>query len=67
VVYSPPRDSTSLALALQRQRDLRGAYQAAVATLPAVHRQAVEAYVAAVRMEAGARRVMARGDGRNPR
>lgn len=67
MVYSPPRKSASLALARQRQRDLHGPYHAALAALPAAHREAVQEYVAAVRMEAGARRVMARGGERGAR
>lgn len=64
MVYSPPRESTSLALAKQRQRDLHSAYHAALAALPAAHREAVVGYVGAVRDEAAARRVEAR-DGRS--
>lgn len=60
MVYSPPRESASLALARQRQRDLDGDYHAALTALPAAQREAVTAYVAAVRLEAAARRVTAR-------
>lgn len=67
MVYSPPRESASLALAKQRQRDLHGPYHAALAALPAAHREVVQDYVAAVRMEAAARRVTARGGERGSR
>lgn len=67
MVYSPPREHASLALAKQRQRDLHDAYLAALSTLSPDHRDAVEGYVAAVRMEAGARRISARDGERRPR
>lgn len=60
MVYSPPRESASLALAKQRQRDLLGPYHAALAGLSAAHREAVVGYVAAMRDEAAARRTQAR-------
>ncbi|WP_430645346.1 hypothetical protein [Agromyces sp. GXS1127] len=66
MVYSPPRESTSLALAKQRQRDHHDVYHAALASLPAEQREAVARYVGAVRDEAAARRVEAR-DGRGGR
>ncbi|MEU2203631.1 hypothetical protein AB0P19_06685 [Microbacterium oleivorans] len=67
MVYSPPREHASLALAKQRQRDMHDAYRAAVSALTADQREAVEAYVAAVRMEAGARRISARDGERGAR
>lgn len=63
MVYSPPRESASLALAKQRRRDLTVLYRSALAALTIAHREAVQDYVAAVRQEAAARRALAR-DGR---
>lgn len=70
MVYSPPREHASLALAKQRQRDLHDAYLAALSSLSSLspdQRDVVEGYVAAVRMEAGARRISARDGERGPR
>lgn len=62
MVYSPPREPASLALALQRQRDSKDAYLAIVHALPPREREAVQRYVAAVRDEAAARRAHARDE-----
>ena len=60
MVCSAPRESPSLALALQRQRDARPGYHEALQRLfsPAV-RATIHAYTQAVAAEAAARRVEA--------
>lgn len=64
MVYSAPRESASLALALQRQRESQDAYLAIIHALPLKDREAIQRYVSAVRDEAAARRAQARDGGR---
>lgn len=59
MAYGPPRTATSLASALQRQRDTRGPYFEALQRLSPADRAAVHAYTQAVAAEAAARRAEA--------
>lgn len=59
MVYSPPRESPSLALALQRQRDTRGPYHEALHRLSPDARATIHAYTQALAAEAAARRAEA--------
>lgn len=59
MVYSPPRESPSLASALQRQRDTRTPYHEALGRLSPSVRATIHAYTQAVAAEAAARRAEA--------
>lgn len=63
MAYAPPSGIGPVSAAKRRQQELTGPYFAALATVSTAHREAVEAFVAAVRQEAAARRVATRDNG----